>query len=154
MEQRKLKSPNLIYKQYVGAKVIPFSDFIEVENRKYKNSGQTEPFDKWINDRYSLIGKKAWFNTETSTELNKLGYQSEFSNLTAEQVKTGSDSIASIANSIGSVAGALKKNKGAKTTIINRPAKKGLSGGAIAGIVIGSVAVLGLITYAIVKNQK
>lgn len=153
-----LRTPNAIYKHFVGEKIVPFSDFIEIENRRYKASKEETPFVKWMNDRYRLIGRKAWFNTETSRLLKDLGYESDYTNITAEKIQRGADSASSIANSISQVAGALKKQPQQQAQPSNNytptTKKKGLSGGAIAGIVLGSVTVLGLLTFAIVKSQK
>ena len=153
-----LKTPNAIYKHFVTEKIVPFSDFIEIENRRYSTTNKEEPFIKWLNDRYTLIGKKAWFNTETSALLKGLGYESDYSNLTAEKAQKGLDSASSILSSVSQVAGALKKQPKSQAQPVSpykpTPTKKGLSGGAIAGIVIGGVAVLGLLTYAIMKPKN
>lgn len=68
---------NDIYKKFVRKQVlIPFSDFIEVENRKYsKLENENKPsFIDWINYKYSKLGSKAWFNADTKQYLSDLGY--------------------------------------------------------------------------------
>ena len=72
----KPKSPNIIYKEFVP-KTIPFSDFLEIENRRYKASGSSDEFVSWLDLRYRNLGQKAWFNKGTGQFLSELGYVSD-----------------------------------------------------------------------------
>lgn len=122
MQEQNNLSPNMIYKKYVVSKSanIPFSDFIEVENRKYKACNTDIPFQTWLNNRYAQGGDRAWFNQETGSILSEIGFNAnkEYSNLT----DANSSAISSIATLAATLA-ANKANKNASKTEYDKALK-------------------------------
>ena len=55
---------NQIYSKFINKKDISFANWIEVEKFNYENSSDSEPFDDWIDTKYSSLKKKAFYKAD------------------------------------------------------------------------------------------
>lgn len=55
---------NQVHKKYVG-KTTPFKTWINVEQYWFDKTNPIDyKFDEWINEKYKINGKDAWFNAD------------------------------------------------------------------------------------------